>query len=286
MQGKPEDDNSASCRTDCKARLRLLRLADHGWYVSIFENTHNHPLSQGREEKMQWNSHSTIDPMLTGFIRTLRENNVSLGKVYNILNATHGEKTGAPFRKQNLRYICSRLAQESIKEDMAKTRKVLDEMKVVDPYLSVKIDRDEEGSIKAILWSTRKDQEDYMYFGDVVTFDTTYRTNLYNMPFGIFVGVNNHFQSTIFGGVLMREETTFGFEWAFCTFVETMNGKEPTTMLTGQFIFHVYPCNVSCIMQSGTNVYVLYSQINVAPWKPRSRAPCQIQGTDGASGMF
>jgi hypothetical protein len=39
-----------------------------------------------------------------------------------------------------------------------------------------------------------------------VTFDTTYITNLYDMPFGLFVGVNNHFQSIIFGGVMMRDE--------------------------------------------------------------------------------
>jgi hypothetical protein len=48
----------------------------------------------------------------------------------------------------------------------------------------------------------------YKYFGDVVTFDTTYRTNLYDMPFGLFVGVNNHFQSIILGGVVLRDEQT------------------------------------------------------------------------------
>lgn len=170
--------------------------------------------------------------MLMDFIRSLRENNVSLGKVYNILNATHGEN-GAPFRKENLRYLCSRIARDSIKEDMDKTRKTLEDMKAADRYLTVKVDHDSEGSVKAILWSSGKNQEDYVYFGDVVTFDTTYRTNLYNMPFGIFVGVNNHFQSTIFGGVLMREETTAAFEWAFRTFVEIMSGKHPATMLTG-----------------------------------------------------
>lgn len=53
------------------------------------------------------------------------------------------------------------------------------------------------------------------------------------MPFGLFVGVNNHFQSTIFGAVLMREETTVAFEWVFKTFVNTMNGKHPRTILTG-----------------------------------------------------
>lgn len=32
--------------------------------------------------------------------------------LYNILNATHGDQTGTPFRKQNLRYLCSRISQD------------------------------------------------------------------------------------------------------------------------------------------------------------------------------
>lgn len=214
--------------------MRLLRTEDHGWYVSIFSNEHNHHLSGNREETREWHSHSEINPVLMNFIKDLRENNISLSKVHNILNATHGDQAVAPFRKQSLRYLCSRIAQDSISDDMEKTVKLLDEMKCVDPSLSVCVEIDHEGSPKFILWCTGKNKQDYVYFGDVVTFDTTYRTNLYNMPFGIFVGVNNHYQSTIFGGVLMREEIVAGFEWAFRNFVEVMNRKHPVTILTGR----------------------------------------------------
>lgn len=37
----------------------------------------------------------------------------------------------------------------------------------------------------------------YRYFGDVVTFDTTYRTNKYNMPFAPFTGINHHMHQLI-----------------------------------------------------------------------------------------
>ncbi|XBJ09130.1 hypothetical protein VPH35_014264 [Triticum aestivum] len=46
----------------------------------------------------------------------------------------------------------------------------------------------------------------YGFFGDFITFNTTYGTNLYDMPFGLFVGVNNNFQSIILASVLMRDE--------------------------------------------------------------------------------
>lgn len=115
---------------------------------------------------------------------------------------------------------------------MVKTVKLLEEMKTISPNLSVCVDLDREGSPMFVLWCTGKNKHDYVYFGDVVSFDTTYMTNLYNMPFGIFVFVNNHYESTIFGGVLMREETIVGFEWAFSKFVEVMNVKSPITILT------------------------------------------------------
>ena len=54
------------------------------------------------------------------------------------------------------------------------------------------------------------------------------------MSFGLFVGVNNHFQSTIFGGVFTKDETIPSFEWVFSEFLSLMGGQLPKTVLTGQ----------------------------------------------------
>ncbi|KAG5531650.1 hypothetical protein RHGRI_026317 [Rhododendron griersonianum] len=53
------------------------------------------------------------------------------------------------------------------------------------------------------------------------------------MPFGIFVGVNNHGKTVLFGCALLRNETTSAFQWLFKTFLTLMK-KQPKTILTDQ----------------------------------------------------
>jgi len=60
-----------------------------------------------------------------------------------------------------------------------------------------------------------------------------YSTNLYKMSFRISVGVNNHFQSTILGGVFMRDENAESFKWIFKECLTFVGGVHPHTILTG-----------------------------------------------------
>jgi hypothetical protein len=40
---------------------------------------------------------------------------------------------------------------------------------------------------------------DYVCFGDVVTFDTTFQTNKFEIPFVALLGTSHHKQTIIFG---------------------------------------------------------------------------------------
>ena len=73
-----------------------------------------------------------------------------------------------------------------------------------------------------------------MDFGDVVTFDTTHKTNKNNMPLGLFVGSNHQLQNIVFGQALLQDETTESFLWLFKTFGECKNNKDPNVIQTGK----------------------------------------------------
>ena len=77
-------------------------------------------------------------------------------------------------------------------------------------------------------------KDDFSIYGDVIVFDTTYRTNKYNLICALIVGVNNHWLNVVFGCAFIADETTDTFEWVLSTFKKSMGGSQPATLFTNQ----------------------------------------------------
>ncbi|CAN0838931.1 Protein FAR1-RELATED SEQUENCE 3, partial [Linum grandiflorum] len=93
---------------------------------------------------------------------------------------------------------------------------------------------DKDGQIESVFWADARMRMDYQYFGDCISFDTTYRTNKEARPLAIFVGKNNHKKLCVFGAALLYDETIPTFDWLFSTFLECMNNKQPQTIFSDQ----------------------------------------------------
>ncbi|KAK3149796.1 hypothetical protein QOZ80_3AG0222990 [Eleusine coracana subsp. coracana] len=254
---------NSSKRVRCKAMVRLHRTEDHGWYVSHHVKEHNDPLSVSCGEKREWNSHNKIDQSTKDMIRYLRENNVTLSRVHCIMGSMFGGMENIPFNQRSLRSVCSQMARDQKDDDWGKTLEIFKQMRAEDPGFQFAVDFTKDMKVKTLLWASGKSRSDYNFFGDVITFDTTYCTNLYKMPFGIFVGVNNHFQSVPFAGVLMRDEKATSFKWVFNEFITLMVSKHPITILTDQC--KAMTKAVKKVMSEANHLWCKWHVFNSAP---------------------
>ncbi|KAK1588204.1 hypothetical protein Q3G72_020919 [Acer saccharum] len=96
------------------------------------------------------------------------------------------------------------------------------------------IDLDEDGRLKNVLWVDARSRNAYKEFGDVITFDSTYLTNKYDMPFATFVGLNHHGQSILLGCGLVSNEDTKTYIWLFQSWLACMLGCPPKSIITDQ----------------------------------------------------
>ncbi|XP_045812312.1 protein FAR1-RELATED SEQUENCE 5-like [Trifolium pratense] len=99
-------------------------------------------------------------------------------------------------------------------------------------YYDMQVDAAED--IASIFWADGIMQLDYSLFGDVISFDTTYRTNNQYRPLAAFLGFDNHRKSVLFGAALLYDETAATFDWLFTTFLKCMSNKKPQTIYTDQ----------------------------------------------------
>lgn len=118
--------------------------------------------------------------------------------------------------------------------DAAAIQTYFSKMQALCPGFYFSVDLDEECRLRNVFWADNRCRQAYKEFGDVVTFDTTYLTNRYDMPFAPFVGVNHHGQSTLFGCGLLSNEDTRTFVWLFSTWLQCMEDKAPTGIITDQ----------------------------------------------------
>ncbi|RYQ96209.1 hypothetical protein Ahy_B08g091851 [Arachis hypogaea] len=86
--------------------------------------------------------------------------------------------------------------------------------------------------IKHAFWADAKSRDACEFFGDMVSFDTTYNINRYNLVLGSFVGMNHHGQLILLGCALMKNEDIQSFKWLFDCWLRCMGGKAPKGILT------------------------------------------------------
>ncbi|RYQ86306.1 hypothetical protein Ahy_B10g105975 [Arachis hypogaea] len=172
-------------------------------------------------------------------IRRTIENNEEAGirpsKTYQSFVAAAGGHRELNFIEKDVRnYITREVRNVSEQEDAKEFGKYFLRMKEKNPNFFFELELEEDQSIKLAFWADARSRAAFEYFRDVISFDTTYNTNRYNLVCGSFVGVNHHGQSTLLGCSLMKNEEIESFKWLFQCWLRCMGGNTPKGFLTDQ----------------------------------------------------
>ncbi|KAK3222460.1 hypothetical protein Dsin_009485 [Dipteronia sinensis] len=102
---------------------------------------------------------------------------------------------------------------------------------VMDPEFFFDYLLDEDDRLGNLFWADSTSRSDYGYFGDVLAFDATYKTNVYRRPLVMLIRVNHHNSTAIFGFGLLGDETIETYTWLLQTFLVSMHGKMPQSVV-------------------------------------------------------
>ncbi|XP_052625593.1 protein FAR1-RELATED SEQUENCE 5-like [Lactuca sativa] len=88
--------------------------------------------------------------------------------------------------------------------------------------------------LAAMFWVDEREKTFYAEFGEVISFDATFRTNKYKIVFVPFTTVDHHKKSVTVGAGLLSRETIESYEWLLKAFLRAHEGKAPKIVLMDQ----------------------------------------------------
>ena len=220
-------------KTDCKARINATLFEDEKCKINSVMLQHNHGLSPQKSRFYSCNRKIGI-----GAQRKLELNDragVSVTKIFQTFVVEAGGHDKVPFLEKDCRNFVDKARRLRLGVGDAKAiHDYFMSMQAKNSGFFYMMDLDNDGRIKNVFWADSRSRALYEEFGDVVTFDTTYLTNKYDLPFAPFVGVNHHGHSILLGCGLLSNEDTSTFIWLFKTWFICMNERAPNAIITDQ----------------------------------------------------
>ncbi|KAM0881811.1 hypothetical protein ACQ4PT_032703 [Festuca glaucescens] len=204
------------------------------WYVVHSSDEHNHPLLIKPSLTKFLRSHRNIPVEEVHFLRILHACNIPTSRQMQLMARFYENLENVPYIAKDIANLRASFRREHHHHDMQDTLAYFDRMKSEDKDFFYKIKLDEEDRVENLFWVDGASRRAYTNYHDCVSFDTTYLTNEYKMPFAPFIGINNHGQSVQFGCAFIRNELSASFEWMFRMFLEAMDGIAPTNIITDQ----------------------------------------------------
>ncbi|KAK9665410.1 hypothetical protein RND81_14G110800 [Saponaria officinalis] len=228
--GKSKLDSGVS---GCGAYVEC-RIIEGGSMMKISQCNlvHNHPTDPSNSRLMV--SFRYISEYFKDMMLVKDAAGISILNNYNSLVVEGGGHQNLPFNSRDVRNAINQQRRRGrIMGDAAELDNYFDRMKTSSPEFYFYIQRDGDGKLLNVLWADARCRAMCKDFGDVLTYDTTFLCNRYDMPFSPFVGVNHHGSSIVLAAALISHEDANSFTWVFEQWMVCM-GKALSVILTDQ----------------------------------------------------
>ena len=227
----PEKKTIPTQRKACHARVTAVKKDGQWGIISVVEE-HNHHLSPQKSRLVRGNKR--INMQAKRVIDINDQAGVRLNKNFRSLVFEAGGYENLDFVERDVRNYIGQQRRALVKDGDRALFNHFSRMRELNRDFFFEIDVDHENRITNVFWADGRSRAACVDFGDIVSFDTTYLTNKYDMPFAPFVGVNHHGQSILLGCGLLSSEDTRTFVWLFTCWLRCMSNKEPLGIVTDQ----------------------------------------------------
>ncbi|XP_062016525.1 protein FAR1-RELATED SEQUENCE 5-like [Rosa rugosa] len=226
---RPKKETRFSCPCLFKVRYRSNINA---YIVDDFITNHSHQLAQAHESHLL-RSHRSVEDQHLALATSMQRVSVKPCHTYEyIVDRSGGFKNVGFIMKDLYNKLDSRRREILLEGDAEAALAYMRGKVATDSHFYCKFSIDEDNRLANMFWRDSNSLVDYTCFGDVLVFDSTYKTNPYEKPLVLFVGSNNHLSTTVFGFALLMDETIETYTWVLETFISSMNNKRPVAVLT------------------------------------------------------
>ncbi|KAL4327898.1 hypothetical protein AHAS_Ahas13G0146100 [Arachis hypogaea] len=129
-------------------------------------------------------------------------------------------------------YVHWQRVVQKLNDDAAATISYLEGKANADMRTMARYTRTPDNCLGSLFWADGEMMMDYQLFGDVLAFDSTYRSNKYKKPLVVFSGLNHHKQTSIFGFALLEDEEIRTYRWVLLNLLDVMGQKKPCVVVT------------------------------------------------------
>ncbi|KAM0825043.1 hypothetical protein ACQ4PT_069821 [Festuca glaucescens] len=217
----------------CKAKINITHHHGANFQLSKVILDHNHTLSPLKSRLFRCNK--KMDFHVKRRLLLNDRAGIRVNKNFNSLVVAADGHENLTFREKDCRNFLEKERRLKLGSgDAEAVRDYFVKMQSENPNFFSVMDVDDESRLRNVFWADARSRAVYDSFNDVVTFDTTYLMNKYDMPFALFVGVNHHGQSVLLGCALLSNEDTPTFVWLFQAWLTCMSNRLPKAIITDQ----------------------------------------------------